>query len=251
MVGSAPPRKETSMWRHRLRRPSPALVVACVALLVALGGTGYATGLTVPRNSVGAPHLKRNAVTSAKLAPNAVQTAHVRDGTLLAEDFKPGQLPRGPKGDKGDKGDRGDTGPPGPTWGDVKGFGTSGGTWTPIGQAVTLPTDVGRRGNELTFLVFGRLSVDLRCATTGSCGMSYVLLVNDAIVPTTAISFAAPAGQTTRNQHGSVFGIVTLRSTGPAVTPGRETKLTFGYRRGNNVVESSTAATVGAVRLGS
>jgi hypothetical protein len=233
------------MSRRRLRCPSPALVVACVALLVALGGTGYATGLTVPRNSVGAPHLKRNAVTSAKLAPNAVQTAHVRNGALLAEDFKPGQLP------KGDKGDRGDAGPPGPTWGDVKGSGTGGGTWTPIGQAVTLPTDVGRRGSELTFLVFGRLSVELRCATAGSCGMSYVMLVNNAIVPTTGISFAAPAGQTTRDQHGSVFGIVTLRSSGPAVTPGRETKLTFGYRRGNNVVESSTASTVGAVRLGS
>jgi hypothetical protein len=33
--------------------------------------------------------------------------------SLLAEDFKPGQLPAGPKGDKGNKGDRGPAGPAG------------------------------------------------------------------------------------------------------------------------------------------
>lgn len=234
----------------RLRHPSPALVVACIALLVALGGTGYATVVTVPRGSVGTPELKRNAVTSSKLAPNAVQTSHVLKGTLLADDFKAGQLPSGPRGDKGDKGDKGEQGAVGPTWGDVKGSGTSGGTYTPIGQAVTLPTNVGRRGNELKFLVFGRLSVELKCATAGSCGMSYILLVNNAIVSTTGISFTGPAGQTTRNQHGSGFGIVTVRSTGEgAVSPAA--KLEWGYRRGSNLVESSTAATVGAVRLGS
>ena len=90
-----------------MRRPSPALVVACLALLVSLGGTSYATVLNVPRNSVGTPELKRNAVKPAKLAPNAVRTAHVLNGSLLADDFKAGQLPRGEKGDKGDKGDAG------------------------------------------------------------------------------------------------------------------------------------------------
>jgi hypothetical protein len=95
------------MWNHRVRRPSPALVVACIALLVALAGTSYATVLNVPRNSVGTPQLKRNAVRAAKIAPNAVRTAHVLNGVLLAEDFKPGQLPTGAKGDKGDKGDAG------------------------------------------------------------------------------------------------------------------------------------------------
>jgi hypothetical protein len=95
------------MWKHRIRRPSPALVVACIALLVALAGTSYATVLNVPRNSVGALQLQRNAVRAGKIAPNAVRTGHVLNGSLLAEDFKPGQLPSGPKGDKGDKGDKG------------------------------------------------------------------------------------------------------------------------------------------------
>jgi hypothetical protein len=93
-----------------VRRPSPALVIACLALLVALTGTSYATVLNVPKNSVGTSALKRNAVKPAKLAPNAVRTAHVLNGSLLAADFKAGQIPQGAKGDKGDKGDRGDKG---------------------------------------------------------------------------------------------------------------------------------------------
>jgi hypothetical protein len=89
--------------------PSPAMVVSCIALLVALGGVGYAA-TALPRNSVGPPQIKRNAVTSIK----------VKDRSLLARDFRRGQLPRGPrgltgaagaagaKGDKGDKGDKGE-----------------------------------------------------------------------------------------------------------------------------------------------
>jgi hypothetical protein len=91
------------------------MVVACIALLVALAGTGAAAvAQLVPKNSVGTAQLKRNAVTSRKLAPNAVRSAHVADGSLLAVDFKPGQIPAGPKGDKGDKGEKGDKGDKGP-----------------------------------------------------------------------------------------------------------------------------------------
>jgi hypothetical protein len=48
------------------RRPSPAMVVAVIALLVALGGTGYAA-YKLPKNSVGTKQLKKNAVNSAKV----------------------------------------------------------------------------------------------------------------------------------------------------------------------------------------
>jgi hypothetical protein len=64
-------------------RPSPAMVIACLALVVALSGTSYAEILALPLNSVGTPQLKANAVTSPK----------VRNHSLLAVDFKPGQLP--------------------------------------------------------------------------------------------------------------------------------------------------------------
>jgi hypothetical protein len=86
------------------RRPSPAMVVACLALFVALAGTGVAAVSALPRNSVGTLQLKRNAVVARKIAPNAVRSGHVLDGTLLVSDFKPGQIPQGAKGDKGDPG---------------------------------------------------------------------------------------------------------------------------------------------------
>jgi hypothetical protein len=46
----------------RIRRPSPAMVVSFVALLVAFGGTGYAA-LALPAKSVGTKQLKKRAVT--------------------------------------------------------------------------------------------------------------------------------------------------------------------------------------------
>jgi hypothetical protein len=93
------------------------LVISVTALVVAVGGATplgeAAWNQVLPRNSVGTLQLQRNAVKSSKLAPNAVRTAHVVNGSLLAADFKAGQLPSGPKGDKGEKGDRGERGPVG------------------------------------------------------------------------------------------------------------------------------------------
>jgi len=75
-------------------RPSPALVVASIALLVALGGTGIAAvSATAPANSVNTAALQNNAVTAAKihgsavtnpkLASNAVTSNKVKNGSLL------------------------------------------------------------------------------------------------------------------------------------------------------------------------
>ena len=69
------------MNRLLRRRPSPAMVVALVALFVALGGTTYA-GVTLPRNSVGSAQLKDRAVTARKLARNAVNASRVKVDSL-------------------------------------------------------------------------------------------------------------------------------------------------------------------------
>lgn len=72
--------------------------VAYVALFVALGGTSYA---------------------AAKLPRNSVTSATVKDRSLLARDFKRGQLPAGkagatgPQGAAGPQGPAGAQGPPG------------------------------------------------------------------------------------------------------------------------------------------
>lgn len=79
---------------------SPAMVVACLSLVVALGGVSYAAGV-LPKNSVGTMQLQKKAVSGAKLKQNAVTTAKVKNGSLMAADFKAGQLPAGPQGPKG------------------------------------------------------------------------------------------------------------------------------------------------------
>lgn len=63
-------------------RPSPAMVVACIALSVALGGTSVAAIQALPRNSVGTKQLKNNAVTSPKVKNNSITGADVNEGTF-------------------------------------------------------------------------------------------------------------------------------------------------------------------------
>ena len=87
----------------RNRLPSPAMVVACLALVVALGGVSYAATV-LPKNSVGTAQIQKKAVTASKLRKNVVSAPKVKDGSLLAADFKAGQLPAGPQGPKGDAG---------------------------------------------------------------------------------------------------------------------------------------------------
>jgi hypothetical protein len=84
------------------RRPSPALVVACLALAVALGGTGY-SAIVLPANSVGTKQLRNGAVVAAKVKPHS----------LVARNFMDGQLPAGPAGPKGADGLAGAAGPAG------------------------------------------------------------------------------------------------------------------------------------------
>ena len=101
------------MNRIRTHLVSPAMIVACASLIVALGGVSYAAAV-LPKNSVGTAQLQKNAVSSAKLKRNAVTEAKVKDGSLLAADFKAGQLAAGPQGPKGDTGPKGDPGPAAP-----------------------------------------------------------------------------------------------------------------------------------------
>jgi len=55
----------------RSSRPSPALVIALLALVVSLSGTAYAA-VQLPKSSVGAKQLKKNAVTVKKIKNGAV-----------------------------------------------------------------------------------------------------------------------------------------------------------------------------------
>ncbi len=100
---------------HRLirHRPSPAMVVACLALLVALTGTSVAAVQAIAPNSVGTPQLRTGAVTNPKLKANAVTGAKVANRSLTAIDFQASSLPRGPQGVAGPAGPAGAAGPAG------------------------------------------------------------------------------------------------------------------------------------------
>jgi len=67
--------------------------VALLALFVALGGTSYA---------------------AIRLPANSVTSTTVKDRSLLAKDFRRGQLPAGARGDDGDRGPAGPAGAQGP-----------------------------------------------------------------------------------------------------------------------------------------
>lgn len=97
----------------RFLRPSPALAVAILALVVALGGTSYAA-VSLAKNSVLSKHIKNGQVKGVDMATDAVTAAKVKDGSLAAKDFAAGQLPAGPVGPVGPQGIQGIQGIPGP-----------------------------------------------------------------------------------------------------------------------------------------
>jgi hypothetical protein len=90
-----------------------ANVVATLALFVALGGSSYAaikvTGKNVKNSSLTGADVRNNSLTGKDI--KLIKSGDVSDGSLLAKDFKAGQLPTGPKGDKGQTGDQGPAGP--------------------------------------------------------------------------------------------------------------------------------------------
>ena len=91
-----------------------ANVTATMALVVALGGTSYAA-VALPKNSVGSGQLRPGAVAKTDIRANAVTSGKVKNFSLLAKDFKAGQLPAGAKGATGAAGAAGPVGPKGDT----------------------------------------------------------------------------------------------------------------------------------------
>ena len=65
--------------------PSPAMLVALLALFVALGGSAYAVkAATAPANSVVTKSIKKGAVTRLKLADGAVGATQILAGAVGA-----------------------------------------------------------------------------------------------------------------------------------------------------------------------
>jgi hypothetical protein len=89
--------------RKMFGRPSPAMIVAVIALIAALAGTAVAAkSLKLPKNSVGARQLKKKSVTTGKLANNAVNGAKVANGSLTGQDINLGALGKVPSAQQAD-----------------------------------------------------------------------------------------------------------------------------------------------------
>ena len=87
------------------RRPSPSLVVAGLALVVATGGTSYAavmiTGADVKNGSLTGKDLKSHSVTGKDIRNQSLDSRDVKNGSLQSKDFREGDLPQGEQGPAG------------------------------------------------------------------------------------------------------------------------------------------------------
>ena len=91
---------------RKLRPRSAYDVMAAIAFFIAVaGGSAYAAATIgssdIKNDAVRSNHIKNGQVKNPDLAANSVGTGKVINGSLLKQDFKPGQLPQGPPGVSG------------------------------------------------------------------------------------------------------------------------------------------------------
>jgi hypothetical protein len=88
-----------------LRRPSPAMSVAMLALFVAMAGSAYAatviTGANVKNGSLTGRDIRSSSLQGSDVKNGALAARDIKAGSLTADRFRSGDLPRGPKGDQG------------------------------------------------------------------------------------------------------------------------------------------------------
>jgi hypothetical protein len=88
-----------------IRRPSPSMAVAVMALVVASTGTSYATGLIgsadIRNDSVQSQDIKDRTIKGRDVKNDVIGSNKIRNGSLKSRDFKAGQLPSGPQGPAG------------------------------------------------------------------------------------------------------------------------------------------------------
>jgi hypothetical protein len=86
--------------KTRTFRPSPALVISCIALFAALTGSAFAVG--VGKNTVRSPQivdgtvrtidLRDNSVSAGKVAPDAIDTTEIAENGVDSSDVAPETL---------------------------------------------------------------------------------------------------------------------------------------------------------------
>jgi hypothetical protein len=123
----------------RIFRPSAPTVIAMLALVVALSAPAWAGTV-------------KNLITGKQIARNAITSPKVRDRSLLAKDFKKGQLP------KGDTGPTGPQGPAGPAL--TGGAQDSSGTIGPIAGTMTDLVEAAETTGQVVLPWKGRITAN-------------------------------------------------------------------------------------------
>lgn len=81
------------MQRIKLGRPSPALVISCIALFVALGGVGYAAatgsidGREIKNNSVASKDIKNSSIVGGDVKTSGLTGSDVKENSLTGSDI--------------------------------------------------------------------------------------------------------------------------------------------------------------------
>jgi hypothetical protein len=188
-----------------------ANVIATLALFLALGGGAYAA-FKLPKDSVGSKQLQADAVNSSK----------VKNRSLLANDFKAGELPAGAQGPQGIQGIKGDTGTQG-TQGIQGQTGPQGpGTKTFDGQ-------VASSGTKTQIALVDRLSVSVQCITANG--------------PSGPINFASVWVEPANTADGFYSFGTSIADTAVAAIDSSDSAFASGHNEaGLDVVAHSTAA---------
>ncbi len=219
--------------------PSPALIVATAALAVALGGTSYAV-VSIPRNSVGTPQLKANAVTSPKIKNGSVAVADLAPAVraMFGKGVWSGAVgatgPAGPTGATGATGSEGPIGLTGATGATgVSGAASQGGvsgeqaTDPPVSNAVTVESYAFTLNAAGRLLMLGRGRFRGTCAG-GSPAMA--IYVDGVGVPKSGLDT-----EDDTSTDSSLFGV-----TGASITAGAHTA-TLRVGCSNNVAPSAVS----------
>jgi hypothetical protein len=200
--------------RLRNLAPSPALVVACVALAISLGGVGYAA-VTIPRASVGTPQLKDNAVTGAKVKKDTLTGLDVNEaslkgllktGAIAAENGSPAFMYTAPAATEAD---------------------------------VTETTITLAKPGKIFML--GRVIATLTCKIDGPCDTAYALFVDGDVANGSQTPLFAEAGETAASGRLTLFAVSpTLPAGQHTITMKRST--THPYIQSNDYTSRNLAA---------
>ena len=222
-----------------------ANVMATIAVFLALGGSAYAalriTGANVVNGSLTGLDIKDNSMSGKDV--KGIQSADIVDGSLLAQDFKAGQLPEGPQGPQGlqgvagTNGKDGNPGSPGPPsanmlTGRINNIVTSGTSFiAPSGDSAADTTSTALKMLSPNAPIVARdLAIKLETAPGGSFSRVFTL-TDDGL--STPIECTIAGAATTCNSGAASMTIdpgseLVLREIGDAGSA--STSLEFGWR---------------------